>query len=312
MVVSPAPRGLAQERSTMRKQKEEAERYTQLHDKQSALKQRLYLLRLFLIEKEIAKLKQRAVEAREDVGVEEARYESLEVVVQENEKSKANATKKVVELERKAAALQQQLEGQTPDAIQRKEEILHAERRRAMSEKSLNKLLEQQAQAEQELATMQSEYDAISQSIARLEGENDARSGREGFSMGDQQRAQYNDLKAQVGTRTASLTDDMMRKKRELRDCEPVLVQLRTRADELSAEKRAMQAKLSAFEERLVTSQEKLKTSTAELNELQVQAKDASAAMLEARNKRATLAKQISEMQGKLRSSKVCVACSAA
>ena len=125
--------------------------------------------------------------------------------------------------------------------------------------------------------------------------------------MGDQQRAEYNDLKAQVGTRIASLTDGIMRKKRELRDSEPVLVQLRTRVDELSGEKRAMQAKLSAFEERFATGQAKLEASTAELKELRRQVENASAATVEARNRRTVLASQLSDMQGKLRSFKVCV-----
>ena len=62
----------------MRKQKEEAEKYTELFDKRKELRRRLYLLRLFQVEKEVASLHAQAAEARAAAEAEVAQHAELD------------------------------------------------------------------------------------------------------------------------------------------------------------------------------------------------------------------------------------------
>ena len=73
----------------MRKQKEEAERYTELFEQRKELRRRLYLMRLFHVEKEVAALHVQAGEARAAVDADAAKHSELEEAVKTNEKEKA-------------------------------------------------------------------------------------------------------------------------------------------------------------------------------------------------------------------------------
>ena len=59
------------------------------------------------------------------------RLAEIDEAVRANEKEKARFARKVVELERKAVSLQQEIEGKNPEAIRLKEEIAHADRTHA-------------------------------------------------------------------------------------------------------------------------------------------------------------------------------------
>ena len=81
-------KGLMMERTNMRKQKEEAEKYTELLNEKSELAKKLYLLRLFDHEKEVASLHVQAAEAR--AGVDAAKHGAVKA----NEKEKARLARK--------------------------------------------------------------------------------------------------------------------------------------------------------------------------------------------------------------------------
>ena len=85
-------KGLMMERTNMRKQKEEAEKYTELLNEKSELAKKLYLLRLFDVEKEVASLHVQAAEAR--AGVDAAKHGEVDEAVKANEKEKARLARK--------------------------------------------------------------------------------------------------------------------------------------------------------------------------------------------------------------------------
>jgi len=165
---------LTQERTNVRKQKEEAEKYTELQEQLKEHKRRLALLRLFHIETEVQSLHEAAASCRQEADAEAAKHAELEEQVGVQEKEKAKQGRKVVELERKAVALTQQLDGKSPEQIQLQEEIGHTTKRKAMAQKSLDKLEEQRRKSDEQLATLQSELKEISVQAARLESEGEA------------------------------------------------------------------------------------------------------------------------------------------
>ena len=87
-------KGLMMERTNMRKQKEEAEKYTELLNEKSELAKKLYLLRLFDVEKEVASLHVQAAEARAGVEVDAAKHGEVDEAVKANEKEKARLARK--------------------------------------------------------------------------------------------------------------------------------------------------------------------------------------------------------------------------
>lgn len=191
----------------MRKQKEEAEKYTELQSQRKDLQRRLYLLRLFAVEKEVSSLQGRCDEARESADAERTKHAEVEEAVKSNEKEKARLSRKVIELERKTASLQQQIEGKSPEAIRLQEEISHAERRKKMSEKSLEKVVDLNERGEAQLAALREELDDVEQAVARLENENAEVDERGELSFGTKQRAEYASLKSQAGALTAPLAE---------------------------------------------------------------------------------------------------------
>ena len=77
---------LTQERTNVRKQKEEAEKYTELQEQLKEHKRRLALLRLFHIETEVQSLHEAAASCRQEADAEAAKHAELEeqVGVQES------------------------------------------------------------------------------------------------------------------------------------------------------------------------------------------------------------------------------------
>lgn len=167
-------KGLAQERNNMRKQKEEAERYADLQLQRRGLEQRLYLLRLFSIEKMVVALNSHVVRTKNGSVADLEKYAALENSVKTCEKEKSRLTRKVVELERKEVSLQQLLESKTPDAVRLQEEIAHTQRRKKMCEKSLEKVLAQQDNVARQVSVLHDELDAITKAIQKLETANAA------------------------------------------------------------------------------------------------------------------------------------------
>ena len=296
-------KGLAQEGKNMKKQKEEAEQYTALQEQKRELQRRLNLMRLFHIEKDVATLHARAAEAREAVDGEVTKHAETEEAAKAGEREKARLAREVVALERSAVKLQQQLETQTPTGIKLQEEIAHAERRKKMAEKSLEKLSEQRTKGDAQLRTLEGELGEISARIEQLSEEGASGSSGE-LSMGEKQREEYNALKTQAGTRTAALMEQLTRKKRELRDLEPQLLQLRTKVDELAAEKGASNGKVAALEERRATGQERAKELADEVRSMESEAAKLTKSSASAKARRQQLESQLAEVQGKLRSSK--------
>ena len=75
--------------------------------------------------------------------------------LEEPMKRKIMISRKQIELERKGTALQKEIDGKNPDAIRLREEIAHTEKRKRMSEKSLEKVKEQQEKSEEVLTGFQ-------------------------------------------------------------------------------------------------------------------------------------------------------------
>ena len=262
---------LTQERTNVRKQKEEAERYNELLEKREQLNRKLYLTRLFSIEKEVTELNSLVEQSRAACEAEAEKHKEIAANVDAKESEKARQARKVIELERKAVALTQQIDNLSPEQIQLQEEITHATKRKKMSQKSLEKLLEQQQKSEQQVATLKDELKQIKAQTKRVEEEaKKAQSGGE-IEMGEKQRAEYTRLKAQAGKETAELVEKIARKRRELRDLEPTLVQLRSKVDQLGNEQRVSESTVSTLEQRRAAAQERVKEISAALKKLKSQ-----------------------------------------
>ena len=218
--------------------------------------------------------------------------------------SPAPASRAVLELERKLVALQQEIESKKPEEIRLKEEISHTERRKRASEKSLEKVTEQQAKGEQQLASLQAELDEVGEKIGGLEAEAGGEDEASELSMGTKQRAEYNTLKAQAGADSAALQEQIGCKKRELRDLAPTLLTLRTRVEELTAERTAIEDKVAALGERRVAGSEKGRVLLAELKAFQAEAESLKDTSTSTREKRAAAEVRLGEVIGQLRSSK--------
>ena len=86
----------------------------------------------------------------------------------------ARLGRKSVELERKAVKLRDELEGKTPDSIRLREEIKHCEKRKMLSEKNLEVLVEKQAKNEEVMAKLEAELEEVEKEMSDLEAEGDA------------------------------------------------------------------------------------------------------------------------------------------
>lgn len=113
--------------------------YSALNEQRKQLQRRLYLIKLYAIEKEVNAHNAALTEAQEEIEIADGKHSSAEESVKAAEKEKSRLGRKVVELERKLVGLQRQLEGRNPDTIRLREEMAHTTKRKGMTEKSLEK-----------------------------------------------------------------------------------------------------------------------------------------------------------------------------
>ena len=279
-------KGLAAERANMKRQKEEAEAYLRLEERCKELQRQQYLQKLFAIEKEVGEL---AGELSAAEGHLETAGEStgeLEALVKASEKERSRGNRKALELERKLGAQQQALVAQNPATIKLREEIKHVNRRKLMQQKSLDKLAAAEAASRKLLKQLEAEQEDISAALARAEDEQReaAASGGE-LALGQSQLAEYNKLKKEAGLRSAALNEQISNKTRELRSEEHVQLGLKSRIDELAAEKQRALAKAGAFEERKQSTGERIKELGARASELKQALKAAEASGEESRDR---------------------------
>ena len=299
-------KGLAAERANMKRQKEEAEAYLRLEERCKELQRQQYLQKLFAIEKEVGEL---AGELSAAEGHLETAGEStgeLEALVKASEKERSRGNRKALELERKLGAQQQALVAQNPATIKLREEIKHVHRRKLMQQKSLDKLAAAEAASRKLLKQLEAEQEDISAALARAEDEQReaAASGGE-LALGGSQLAEYNKLKKEAGLRSAALNEQISNKTRELRSEEHVQLGLKSRIDELAAEKQRALAKAGAFEERKQSTGERIKELGARAGELKQALKAAEASGEESRDRHAQLREELGEMHTQLAASKM-------
>ena len=80
---------------------------------------------------------------------------------------------------------------------------------------------EDQEKSKELLDGYQSELDKVSGEIERLESEAENGSEKGELSLGAKQCAEYNQLKAQAGAATSTITDQINAKERELKGLKP-------------------------------------------------------------------------------------------
>jgi len=71
-----------------------------------------------------------------------------------------------------------------------------------------------------------------------------------------------------VGTKTAAMSEELAKKRRELRDLEPTLMQARTKHEQLVHELRQLEGKLGALEQRQTAGAQATHLAEAELKAL--------------------------------------------
>jgi len=288
----------------MKKQKEEAERYATVQEKRKELQQRLFLLRLFNVEKEVASKQAQLEEVSATFDEASARHSTAEDEVKEYEKEKAALSRKSTELERKVVQLQQQMEGKSPATIKLREEMNHVQRRKAMHGKSLEKISAAHAAAQEEMAQLESEYAQVSEAVARLEDEHAGAEERGELELSKQQRDEYNRLKQEAGAKTAAVKEQMAAKKRELRSEDHTLLQLRTRTTELEKEEASVHDKLSAFAEHQSKSEERATELRDKVEQLKTELGQLRSGSSQARERHTELTAEVARARETLRSSK--------
>ena len=112
-------------------------------------------------------------------------------------------------------AEQRQLEGKYSDSIRGREEITHIEKRKAMTARSLDKAKEGHRKNEKYVALLEKEIEEIPRETHVPETENaEAEEAHGELALGRKQREEYNKPKDQVGTKTASLREEISSKER--------------------------------------------------------------------------------------------------
>lgn len=297
-------KGLAQEKNLMKKQKEEAETYQRLEERKRELQQLQYLQRLYATEREIVSLRSSlAQEGAALEGVSET-YATAEATLRAVEKDKSRLARKTVELERSLAAMQAKMEGQNPGAIKLREEIKHVERRRATQTKSLEKVEETHKANTKQVKGLEKQLTEISEALARATSEQEEAEQRGDLEMGKRQRDEYNKLKAEAGSKTAALHEQIQSKARELKSDEPLIMQGRTRLDEYAAQRAALASKLAACDERKKTVSGRVKQLTAEVARLEKELQAAEAAGSTTRERQGELRETLFKLTAALSSSK--------
>jgi len=228
-------KGLAQERAIMKRQKEEAEAYQALLGRKRELQQLQYLQKLYGIEHEIVTLREQLGSEAAALDAESERHATAEATLRASEKERARLARRAVDLERQHASLLQKVEKQNPGAIKLREEIRHVDRRRATQAKSLDKVEEAHKAATKQQKGLEKQLADISDALARATAEQQEAESRGEVEMNKRQRDEYSRLKGEAGAKSAALHEQLSAMTRELRSDEPLLMQGRTKLDELAA-----------------------------------------------------------------------------
>lgn len=297
-------KGLAAEKTLMRKQKEEAEAYQRLEERRRELLKLQHLQRLLVTEREIVKLRDDLAEGEEALGVVSQAHAAVEASLRSVEKDKARAARRAVDLERALAAVQQKMEGQNPAAIKLREEIKHVERRQAQQTRSLEKVEETHRANAKQVKALEKQLADISEALARATSEQQEAEERGDLEMGKRQRAEYNRLKAEAGSATALMHEAIQAQTRELSSDEPLLLQLRTRLEEYATQRTALQTKLAALSERKKAGASRSKELAAEVTRLEAELREAETAGTRTVERQAELRETLSRLSAALSSSK--------
>lgn len=297
-------KGLAAEKTLMRRQKEEAEAYQRLEDRRRELQKLQYLQRLLVTEREIVKLRDSLAEGEEALGGVTQAHAAAEASLRAVEKDKARAGRRAVDLERALAALQQKMEGQSPAAIKLREEIKHIERRQVQQARSLDKVEETHRAHAKQVKALERQLADISEALARVTSEQQEAEARGDLEMGKRQRVEYNRLKAEAGSATAAMHEAIQAQARELSSDEPLILQLRTQLEEYATQRAALQSKLAALSERKHTGASRSKELAAEVSRLEAELQAAESAGTRTRERQGELRQSLGRLSAALSSSK--------
>ena len=153
-----------------------------------------------------------------------------------------------------------------------------------------------------QVAKLREDLDAITESLARKEAS--ASEGQKDLQMGKQQRAEYNRLKADVGSKTAALAEQLQTKQREIKSEDAAGVQLKAKVDDLEREQADALGRVAAAEAKQEAGAAQVKELADKVKELKRKRAELAKGRESAKGRQGQLTDELARMQEQLSASK--------
>lgn len=295
-------RNVTKEKKQVKEQKEEAEKFQELLDEQKLKKQEFHLWQLFHVHKDLQTNLEGIEKVQAELNQKKAEQDKLEAEVKEHGKVKAAVSTQIAKHEKAIATAQRNLEKTNAPSIKIQYEL-------GFEKKALEKL---KASVEKATKTAQ-EHDAEIQGLEKELKKNremaEKFSESEGSEMSElklasSQLTEYNELKEQVGAKTAPIRQQVEQKQRTCQMDEDSLTNLTEKRSTLEARREQLSDQLKDQQARKEKMTAHYSATESKLKEKEKTFEETSGQMQHANTRRKELNDQLQEMQVMLRDAK--------
>ena len=309
-VVSSRKKVITAEKRLKKEQKGEAERHLGLVQELEAQKVRHALWQVYHLQQDVEETKGRKRALEKQVATAEAVTKEAEAEAERHRRSQASLSKDALLLDKKMAKKRAEVEKANPGLIKIREEIAHAQRRQKAAEKEGEAARRKAVDHADKIALLRQQLVQLEDAQKQVEAEL-AGSGGGGNDVGRRRKSlspdllnEYNEIKREVGIKTAKLEAEReaLEAARDadaeaLRILEDATATITQRIAQLTTSSTADEARLARATEAIEKSSAERKEKLAEQKTLQDERR-----RVEAR--RAQLERRIEEAEGKLREAK--------
>mmetsp|Transcript_40923 Transcript_40923/g.80303 ORF Transcript_40923/g.80303 Transcript_40923/m.80303 type:complete len:418 (+) Transcript_40923:67-1320(+) len=209
-------RNVTKEKKQIKEQKEEAEKFQHLLQEQIEKKREFFLWQLYNVEKDLKANVTNMEQAQEELDQKKEEVETLEKDVKETGKVKAKITTEITKAEKDIATAQRNIEKTNAPTIKLKAEVNFEKRALVKLQDNLKLAKTTSAEQSKAIEALEAELEKNRKAAEDFEASEGSEEVSE-LKLAANQLSEYNEIKEEVGAKTATIRQQLEQKQRASR-----------------------------------------------------------------------------------------------
>jgi len=266
-------------------------------------KREFFLWQLYNVEKDLKANVTNMEQAQEELDQKKEEVETLEKDVKETGKVKAKITTEITKAEKDIATAQRNIEKTNAPTIKLKAEVNFEKRALVKLQDNLKLAKTTSAEQSKAIEALEAELEKNRKAAEDFEASEGSEEVSE-LKLAANQLSEYNEIKEEVGAKTATIRQQLEQKQRASRIDEEDLKGLQSQKTTLDERKEQIQEQMKECEERRAKMAKLSQDTKAKLEEKQKTLTESVSAAKKAASRKDALNKQLADMQDQLRDAK--------